>query len=195
MTRRTGFSLVEVMVAIVLTGTVALISYGSLRAAIDTGEKLEAFRAQSEALALMRELVRGALRHSIDGSAAGHAAFRVGHAQEPRGEADSVEFLSRGISSPLGAKGLWLVTLATSGDGVRFRAFPIDDSLAVPFTTLTPGISRLRISEMRSATDQNWVGDWDSIDRRPYAVRIDFLGEDGSAAGPSLVVTTAIGTD
>ncbi len=193
MIKRRGFSLIEIMVALARAGAVALIAYGTLRAAFDSDARLSSYRANSESLALMRGVVRDALRHTVEESSSGHPAFRIEHGSAGDDSGDAIQFLSRGVSPPLGAKGLWSLTLTTSEHGLRIDATPMDDSLATPFTATTPGIVRLRASVIRDASQRDWAAEWDSPDRRPYAVRLDFIGHDGAALGSPLVVVTTIG--
>src|SRR2546430_16640617 len=62
MSRPSGFTLLEVMLAIVLTGVVALLAYGAAQVSYDAHARLSAdLRALQEARAL-RELLQDALR-------------------------------------------------------------------------------------------------------------------------------------
>jgi prepilin-type N-terminal cleavage/methylation domain-containing protein len=69
MMRRRGLTLLELMVAITVTGIVALLAYGSAQAGFDTDERLARVGETSEAEAQFRALVSDALRHPVEATA------------------------------------------------------------------------------------------------------------------------------
>jgi prepilin-type N-terminal cleavage/methylation domain-containing protein len=106
MTRRVGFTLLEVMVAIVITGVVALLAYGTARAGFDTSDRLEGFRTTLEAQMIVRSLLLNALRHPPEGGGAAmnDVLFTIEDGTSADGvPMDGLRFLSRGITPPLGA--------------------------------------------------------------------------------------------
>src|SRR5687768_14558539 len=121
MTRRAGFTLLEVMVAIVITGVVALLAYGTARAGFDTSDRLDRFHTTLEAQMIVRSLLLNALRHPPEGGGAAmnDMLFTIEDRTSAGGvPMDGVRFLSRGITPPLGATEMWSVTVAPSSGGV-----------------------------------------------------------------------------
>src|SRR6185369_8818132 len=57
MKARGGFTLIEIVVAIVLTSVVALLAYGTAHAGIDTKERIETYRTNVEAQMIVRDLL------------------------------------------------------------------------------------------------------------------------------------------
>ena len=114
---RRAFTLIEVSAAIAITGMVALISYGTFRAALDTGDRNGQLRERVESAALLEQMLSAAGRHTVETVIAGHPAFELTHVITPSGEpADHLSFSLARNSPPLGATGLWVIDIeARSG--------------------------------------------------------------------------------
>ncbi len=183
-----GFTLIETMVALVLSGIVALLAYGTMRAGFETRDRLTEYRHESESVATMRALLTDALRHPADAGELGYPTFRIEREIEtPSLNGNRLQFVSRGVSSPLGAGARWLVTLASAGDGMHFSAEPLDETDLGSIASVLPGVRAVRVQVMADVTDAAWRDSWTSERQAPAAVRLDFIGEKGAAGSPLVV--------
>lgn len=184
MTARKGFTLIEVMVALVLTGLVALLAYGSAQAGFDTADRLDDYRHGTESEALMRGMVADALRHVADAPAGGPPSFRI----ERTGlSSDALTFVTRGVTSPHGAGTLWMMSLRSSVQGLWLHAEPLEDAEAADVDAYVSGVTG--ISVRARSDDGDWVSGWATGQRAPAAVEISFVGSRSPI--PTLLVASS----
>ena len=184
---RPGFTLLELLVAIVISGMVALLAYASITAGLDTLSRVEQHRLGSQGRALARPLIADALRHIADaGSAA--SVFEI---TQSGAAGSGLVFLTRGIQSPLGSSGLWKVTLATSLSGLNVEAVPLEDSTQSPMVSIVPGIREMRVRVLPTRQDKMWVTNWTAPRQHPYAVKIELLDSAGNMVDAPLVIATS----
>jgi prepilin-type N-terminal cleavage/methylation domain-containing protein len=196
MRRPTGFTLLEVMVAIVITGVVALLAYGTASAGFDTRDRLKEYQVTTGAEIIVRAFLLDALRHPPEqgGIAMNDTLFWIEDEITSEGlPADAVLFLSRGVASPLGASNTWAVELSVSTSGLRLYASPIShDDHHEPITMLIPEVQGLNIEVLDRSTDTEWQQSWDAPGRVPAAVRLDFVSSRNLRAGSPVVVHSAL---
>src|SRR2546425_11391855 len=115
-TRASGFTLLEVMVAIVLTGLVVLLAYGAAQVSYDAHARLRAdVDALQEAQAL-RELLQDALRSARAPQRPGDPRFTL--------HAGRLSFVTAGGGPPLDPGYDWLVTIGAGSGGLGLFAIP-----------------------------------------------------------------------
>ncbi len=195
MSRRGGFTLIELMVALVVTGVVALLAYATAHAGLETNERLDRHRGSAETQVIVRALLIGALRHLPEGGGAAmdDVLFSLDDRTSAAGlPSDRVEFLSRGLGPSGGTSAMWAVSLAPEDDGVRLRAAPIQPGSMLPLDALLPDVRGLDVRVLSRGADGTWTDRWDQPGRTPAAVAIEFLSAAGDAAGPGLVVDAAL---
>src|SRR5204863_332022 len=113
-TRASGFTLLEVMVAIVLTGLVVLLAYGAAQVSYDAHARLRAdVDALQEAQAL-RELLQDALRSARAPQRPGDPRFTL--------HAGRLSFVTAGGGPPLDPDYDWLLTIEPSARNLVSRA-------------------------------------------------------------------------
>jgi prepilin-type N-terminal cleavage/methylation domain-containing protein len=194
MTRRRAFTLIEVMVALVVTSLVVSLAYAALRAGLDTGARVGAHRDGSEAAVSIRALASDALRHSVEGIRGGADVFqlsdRVGADGTP---SDSLRFVSRGVEPPFGSSAPWLVTLWHSDDRVSLLAVPVDAARGVqPIRASLRGVRGLDVQALGRSSIASWSPTWSEPSIAPEAVRLAIPGGDGESLGIPLVVRTGL---
>lgn len=174
MRRTSGFTLIEMVVALVLTALVALLAYGSAEAGFTSQSRLDDFRREAQAQALMRSIVGRSLRHMAEAPPEASSALSLTRAVDRTGESsEKLTFLTRGVSGPLGAGALWRMTLERRPDGLLLIAVPLDDTDQGPIETRVPGIVNFSARFMRSVADGVWQEEWHSR-QAPAAVEISF---------------------
>lgn len=188
---RSGFTLLELLLAIIVTGIVALVAYAAITAGLDTLDRVELHRRETQSRALFRPLVGDALRHIAEAGGDGAAVFEITPAQgTPRGE--TLTFLTRGIESPLGSSGLWRMRIFTSPSGLNVQADALENAAQPSILTVVPGVSELRVRVLQSGQDRAWVTNWSAPRQHPYAVKIELVDALGEMMDAPLVVRTGL---
>jgi prepilin-type N-terminal cleavage/methylation domain-containing protein len=193
--RRGGFTLLELVVALVVTGVVALLAYATLQAGLDTSERVERADATLSGHAVARSLLIDALRHLPEGGGAAFEAplFILEDRTSRSGlPADVLTFVSHGFGRAPGTSGAWLVTLGPVEDGVRLRAAPLDTSEGAPMDVTLAGARGLDAHVLARSAETAWLNDWSALGRVPAAVRIELFDESGRPAASPLVAHAAL---
>ena len=195
MIARRGFTLLEVIVALVIMGLVVSLAYASAQAGFDTERRLEHHRSAGEAEVTTRALLVDALRHTIPGVRGGPPVFELVRGAGVSG--DSVVFLTRGIIPPLGTSATWKVTVAAGPHGLRLQALPQDTrtdaasrshDTAGTLSAELPDVASLDVRVLGRGSSAAWSEEWTDAGVAPQAVRLTFLSPAGAAIGAPIVV-------
>jgi prepilin-type N-terminal cleavage/methylation domain-containing protein len=193
MTARRGFTLIEVMVALIVSGLVVSLAYAAAQGGLDTEARLGTHRTHAESLVALRAMLTDALRHAERGRRGGPAVFALRDAVDSDGApSDSLVFLTRGIESPLGTSGIWTLLLTRRADTLRLAATAgTDDRSAdagrAALLAEVPGVTGLDVRALGRTALTGWRGTWDDADVAPEAVSITLRGSDGGRAAPLVV--------
>jgi prepilin-type N-terminal cleavage/methylation domain-containing protein len=183
LTRPSGFTLLEVMVAIVLTGLIVLLAYGAAQVSYDAHARLSAdIRGLQQASAL-RELLQDALR----------AARAPQRADDPRFAMHEgrLSFVTAGGGPPLDPDYDWLVTVGPDADGLELSATPVGRVPAAVVTIRIPGVTRWDVRALAPGTGQ-WLEEWPRTSLLPRAVAIT-MWHDSTPLGLPLQVRVLAG--
>ncbi len=190
--RRRGFTLLEVLVALVVTGLVASLAFGAASAGLDVTARLERVRRDEGGALALRSVLHDALRHAEPGSGGTDTTFAMPGTSPtlgaPHDPSVALRFVTRGVRPPLGTGGRWAVELSTSRDGLTLRAAPLDED-ATPLRIVAPAVAGLDVSVLESVGGP-WRDRWSRPDAPPVAVRIRFLDAAGRDALPALIART-----
>lgn len=194
--RASGFTLIEVLLAIALLATGLALGFATLRAATATVERGETLAARSERM----RAVEGFLRRRLA------SALPIAFARDPVtggalrfvGEPDRIRFVAD-LPDYLGRGGPHLHDVAVVGEGA-------DAALAVSFTMvlagetiaedaprppepLVEGLTGLRIRYRGLDQDgpTEWLDAWDTHDRLPLQVSIEIESAQGGTWPPLVV--------
>lgn len=189
--RARGFTLLELLMAIVLTAVAVAIAAGALRAASDARVRVATHREHLERETRLRSALSDMLRHAPSAESVLEPLLVTD--ADARGTTRLV-FLSQGVRAPFGTGRIWRVELSVDQDSLVLAAWPhVQDRRGMPTTptlrSAVSGISQLRVhfQERASRTDRAaWREDWPLTTTRPAAIRLSF-GDD--VAHPPLVVT------
>ena len=182
-----GFTLLEVLVALVVTAMVVTLAYGAARAGLDTEARLTERRTADEATIAWRTLLGDAVRHVDRGVAETDAVFEL--RGPARGGADTLRLISRGVVAPLGTGARWLVQAAPTPDGVLLVASPVADAAQPPVRVLVREARGLDVSVLAYAGG-TWTRGWSRTAAAPAAVAVRLVDARGAALGPALVART-----
>lgn len=185
-----GFTLLELLVAIVISGMVALLAYSAIASGLDTLSRVDAHRRESQSRALFRPLIADAMRHIADAGVDAPSVFQI-TTSSAGSSGTGLVFLTRGIESPLGSSGLWKLSLSPSLPGLRIEAVPLEDVTQSPLVSLVPGVREMRVRVLPTPQDHLWVTNWESPRQHPYAVKIELLDSTGKLMDAPLVIATS----
>ena len=112
--RRSGFTLLEVMVAIVLTSLVVLLAYAAAQVSFDARARLGANLRTLQGARAVRALLQDALRNARTPQRQGDAGFTLKDGR--------LSFVAAGGAPPLDPDYDWLVTLQPRSGGLDLSA-------------------------------------------------------------------------
>lgn len=192
---QTGFTLLELVVAITLTGLVLVMLYSGLRLGLNGWDSGEARAEATNRLRLVEDFLRRLLAQSM-------TVYQINDRQERTvvftGQADRIEFVAPMLAR-LGQGGLYRVRIEAD-DGrlwIRWRPYlPADPAAGEERETLLlEGVSGIEWtyfgSERDDDTQPEWRSDWASPLRRPLLVRLNLTLQGES--WPDLVVALSEG--
>jgi general secretion pathway protein J len=192
---QTGFTLLELVVAITLMGLVLVLLYGGLRLGLNGWDSGEARAEATNRLRLVEEFLRRQLAQSM-------TVYRTNDRQEKTvvfaGQVDRIEFVAPMLVQ-LGQGGLYRVRIEV-GDGrlwIRWRPYlPADPTAGEERETLLlEGVSDIEWAYFGFERDDDpqpqWRSDWASPTRRPLLVRLNLTLQGES--WPDLVVALSEG--
>jgi type II secretion system protein J len=193
MTRRSGFTLIEVLVSIVLTAVVSLVVYGAVQAARDTGTRITAERKALQSALAMRLLLGNALASAQTTFLAADTMFVLENRRSARGiPQDRISFVASGGLPPLTIGADWIVTLESTREGLRLTGKPMGVQAPVRLLALLPGITGLSTRVRHLDLGQNWSDEWPSPIVLPEAVELAYWTDAGPVGVP-LTVSVAMG--
>lgn len=183
MTRR-GFTLLELLVAVVLTGVVALLVYGTTQAGLDSETRLAAQRRVLQSERAMQTLLEDALRNARPAPRPTDPAFTLDARTSARGlPADRLTFVSRGGFPPLTADADWQITIEATAAGLAATATPLGVRAASRLAGLLPGVTGLEIRVQPPGTSE-WTGQWPLATVFPRAVEVTYWSDSGRVGLP-----------
>jgi general secretion pathway protein J len=183
MTRQTGFTLLELLIAMTLMGLVLVMLYGGLRVGMRSWDIGELRAAKVNETRLVQEFIRRQLKQSM-------TVFRQdeteGRVVEFVGDEETLTMVAPMLTY-LGLGGLYVIqfdVLETDGTGylrMRWRPYRPEISEAeLPdeedtSTTLLAGVSDLQWSYFGAEQpdrDPQWYTEWENAQQRPLLVRL-----------------------
>ncbi len=190
---RAGFTLLELLVAIVLAGVVALLVYGAAAAGADTQARLRERRLALQAARAFRATLADALRNARPARTLGEKAFTLEEHRDAAGRPrDRLSFIAAGALPPLTADADWVVTLEPSPEGVSLEAVPLGLAAPTPLVVRLPGVTGLDIRVLGMSQPREWTTRWVFPALVPPAVALTFWTDSGPA-GPPLRLALPLG--
>lgn len=181
---RRGFTLIEVLVAIVLAGVVALLVWSIAGAVADARERVQRVQAEVRGRAALRAVLEDALRHAVRPAGAGEPGLTLEDGTDPSGlPRDRLTFVTAGGLPPLTPDVQWLVVLEVTGGSLELRAVPRALAGGAGLTVRLPGVDALEVLALDDGG--RWTTAWGGRDL-PRAVAV------APRAGAADVVTLAV---
>ena len=187
MRARRGFTLLEVMIALLIGSVVVLLGYSTLGAGLDVEARVTAARELDASTIAFRATLTDALRHAVTGD--GRATGGLQTETDATGVTTRLSFLSRGVTQPLGGSEAWRMELASDSTGVTLDARPAGMTrAALHLSARGPRTFAVRFLPL---DDRAWSGAWNDPTRLPSAIEIRFLDAAGRDVGAALVARTS----
>jgi prepilin-type N-terminal cleavage/methylation domain-containing protein len=193
MSRRAGFTLIEVLVSIVLTAVVSLLVYGAVQAARDTQTRIAEEQKSLLSALTMRLLLEGAVAGAHTAFVTGDTIFVLENRVSARGiPQDRATFVASGNLPPLSAGTDWIVTLESTPQGLRLVGRPMGIRGPARLLAQLPGVTGLSVRVQHLDLGPNWSDEWPSPAVLPEAVEMVYWTE-GGPVGVPLTVSLALG--
>jgi prepilin-type N-terminal cleavage/methylation domain-containing protein len=190
-TSRRGFTLIELIIAIALTGVVALLVYGAADVALDTEERLQAEELVVRSERAWRTVVEDALRNVRANSDYGRATLvleqRVDAMGRPR---DRLRIITAGGTPPLTPDADWIVSIEATAGGVTLTATPFG-VVAPPRTVTGPSVTGLDVRVYGGLENPAWLEVWSDSRSLPRAIEITYWTDSGPITPPVLLTLPA----
>lgn len=193
MSGRNGFTLLEVMVALVLTGVVALLVYGTIDVAAGTAARLEREDLRHRSTRGWEIVLEDALRNVRSNADYGRATLAVESGVDAAGRPrDRLQFISAGGTPPLTPDADWLVTVEVGEDGSTLTAQPMGVRGAARVMAGPGPVVGLSVRVFGGRENPQWQEAWADRNLLPRAVEVTYWTVDGPVA-PSRLVTLPTG--
>lgn len=200
--RMSGFTLLELTIALLLLALMSGVLFGSLRLSSDSWERGEAKTERTNEMRLTEEFLRKTLtsQHPL------RLHKATGRPVVFAGERDTLSFAAAVPGRAGGGMYYFRLALDAAGDDRRLmllRMIPDTDATELPefrdpeSSTLARGITELKLAyfgrdpDATDASDPSWRDHWDDKQRIPDLIRIDVTPKTGPA-WPSLIVEPRI---
>lgn len=179
---RRGFTLMEVMTAIVISALVAAVAAAALRAGLDVRERVNRHRVTVDAEARALEWIAIMLRHPPPSNAVSEPLV---HITRLASGSDSLTFLSNGVDSPAGTGAIWRITLHTDAFGLHLNAVPVRTSTTAPMESVLSHVTTLRAEALSpGSANPEWLSQWPVLRSPPAAVRLTLGLANGTSRAP-----------
>jgi hypothetical protein len=182
------------MIAIVVTGVVALLVYGVIGVALDTQARVIERRGALQREVAFRAVLSEALRSMRQAAPTEPDIFVLEESEDGSGRPrDRLSFVTAGGTPPLTADADWRVTLEVTGAGITLAAFP-EGVVAPPIVLATlEGMTGLDVDVLAPGRlPPRAPGAIASLPGAPGLVSVLFWDATG-VAGPPLVVAPRVG--
>lgn len=173
-----GFTLLEVMLAIVLTSLVVLLAYGAARVSYDAQARLSSHLRELQETRAVREVLKDALRNARAPQRPGDPLFTVHEGQ--------LSFVTAGGGPPFDPDYDWLLTIGPGSGGLELSGIPVGHAPPAPVAVRVPSVTRWDV-RVRAAGSAQWLREWPATPVLPQIVAIT-LWHDSEPVGSPLFV-------
>jgi prepilin-type N-terminal cleavage/methylation domain-containing protein len=192
--RASGFTLIELMIAIVVTGVVALLVYGVIGVALDTRDRVTQRRNNLQREVAFHAVLSEALRCVRQAEPTEPDVFVLEEMADASGRPrDRLSFVTAGGTPPLTADADWRVTLEVTDMGLALAASPEGVATTTVVLAVLNGVSGLDVEVLAPGKlPPRAPGALASLPGAPGLVSVVFWDETG-VARPPIVVAPRVG--
>ncbi len=189
---RQGFTLLEVIVAITVTGLALTSAAMALSAARSTATRIQSHQQRTEADSRVRTLLTDMLRHAPLAESVDEPLLAI----DRRASVPVLRFLTTGVREPYGTGGVWAVEVTVRDTQLVVTAIPVTrGATATPLIATLPHVSvfDVRVLEHGSAlAAPQWRGDWPLAQDLPRVIEIDWRTDADGASTPLRIVLSPL---
>lgn len=162
MNRHRGFTLLELMVGLTITGIVVLLVYGAAAAATDTERRLRERGTEGRAERAWQLVLEEALRNLRSAQDYGRPTLTIQSLPQPSGASrQRLWFITAGAVPPLTPDADWQVVVEPAEGGrVAMTATPIGVNVPARRLLAPPGITGVDIEVLSPSGGGAWQRDW-----------------------------------
>jgi len=183
--RASGFTLLELLVAIVVAGIVALLVYGTAAAGRETQVRLTERRHAFETAQAFRAMLEDALRNARPSRVSGDTTFWIASRLDARGRPhDRLWFITAGGTPPLTPDADWQISLESDANGVVMMATPVGIMAPTRVVARYPGATGLQLRVLSVGSPPAWLDRWVFPSFAPAAITVAFWSDAGPLGAP-----------
>jgi prepilin-type N-terminal cleavage/methylation domain-containing protein len=168
-----GFTLFEVMVALMLTSLIAMLAYAAAQVSFDARALLAADLREMQSSRGARQIVSDALRNAQPPQRPDDPGFQL--------RAERLTFVAAGGAPPLDPDYDWLISIGPAGAEIEFVAKPLGRAPPTEVSFALPGVSRWEV--LVPGGQNEWVPEWPNGTVLPRVVEIR-MWNDSAPVGP-----------
>lgn len=169
-----GFTLFEVMVALMLTGLIAMLAYAAAQVSFDARALLAANLREMQSSRGARQIVSDALRNAQPPQQPEDPGFQL--------KEERLTFVAAGGAPPLDPDYDWLISIGPSPDGIEFLAKPLGRAPPVQVSFALPGVSRWEV--LVPGRQNEWVREFPNGAVLPRVVEIRMWNDSAPVGSP-----------
>ena len=171
---RRGFTLLEVIVAMTVTGLALTTAGMALSAARNTAARIQVHQARTETDSRVRALLTDMLRHAPLAEQVDQPLLMI----DRSADVPVLRFLSTGVREPYGTGGPWMVEVTVQDAALVVRATPLSGDLgASPLMATFAPVSGFDVKVLEHATalaSPVWRADWPIAQDRPRVIELSW---------------------
>lgn len=174
-----GFTLLEVIVALILTSLVVMLAYGAARVSFDAKARLSAERRTLQGQRAARQMLADALRNVQPPIDPADPPFEL--------KGDRLSFVAAGGAPPLDPDYDWLISMGPAGDRVAVVAKPLGNAPVQQVSFTLPQVTRWDVRVLVPGNTVGWLREWPAGSLLPKAVEVRFWNDSLPLGDPLLV--------
>jgi hypothetical protein len=167
------------MVALMLTGLVAVAAYAMAHLSLETRARLDEDLGTVQSTRILREVLQDALRNARAPQRRGDTTFGLAGGR--------LTFIAAGAGPPFDPDYDWRITVDTDSGGLELVGTPVGRAPAARVALRVPGVTRCDV-QVLVPDGSEWRSEWPPTTVMPRAVAVTLLHQD-SPVGPPLEVT------
>jgi len=175
-----GFTLLEVIVAVLLTSLVVVLGFSATQVSFDSRARLGLDLRRLQGERAVRQILGDALRNAQLAQQPTDQGFQL--------QNDRLTFMAAAGASPLDPDYDWLITIGPADGRVEFAARPLGHAPPAEVRFTLPQVTRWEVRAMVPGGAAEWLREWPGGTMMPRAVEMKFWNE-LLPVGPPLRVT------
>jgi type II secretory pathway pseudopilin PulG len=172
---RVGFTLLELLFAMLLTAVAVTLAASTLRSASIAKERVTVHRTTLERESRLRAVLTDMLRHAPSAELVEEPLMQL---DTPAPDDSRLIFLSKGVRAPFGTGPTWRVSVSASDSGLTLDAEPIGAAQnQTRLHTIVPNVTGLDVQLLERTTSTSrgaWRNDWPLAQVRPAMIALRF---------------------